>query len=47
MGEIAASTLLDWIEEREDYRPEILIEPELVVRKSTAPAPVEIKLVAK
>jgi DNA-binding LacI/PurR family transcriptional regulator len=45
MGEIAASTLLDWIEGREDYRPEILIEPELVVRKSTAP--VEIKLAAK
>jgi LacI family transcriptional regulator len=47
MGEIAASTLLDWIEGREAYKPEILIEPQLVVRQSTARAPVELKLVAK
>jgi len=38
MGQIAASTLLDWIEERQTYTPEILIEPELVVRKSSGPA---------
>jgi DNA-binding LacI/PurR family transcriptional regulator len=38
MGEIAARTLIDQIEGREEYLPEILIEPELVVRKSTAAA---------
>jgi DNA-binding LacI/PurR family transcriptional regulator len=38
MGEIAARTLIDQIEGREKYLPEILIEPELVVRKSTAAA---------
>jgi DNA-binding LacI/PurR family transcriptional regulator len=37
MGEIAARTLLDRIEERVKYVPEISVEPELVVRKSTAP----------
>jgi LacI family transcriptional regulator len=47
MGQIAAETLLDWIEQREAYQPEILIEPELVVRKSTATAPAELKLVAR
>jgi DNA-binding LacI/PurR family transcriptional regulator len=36
MGEIAARTLLDRIEERAKYVPEIAIEPELVVRRSTA-----------
>lgn len=35
MGEIAARTLLDQIEERAKYVPEIAIEPELVVRRST------------
>jgi DNA-binding LacI/PurR family transcriptional regulator len=40
MGEIAARTLLNRIEHAEDYVPEIAIEPELVVRKSTAIAPV-------
>jgi LacI family transcriptional regulator len=37
MGEIAARTLLERIEGRIKYVSEILIEPELVVRKSTAP----------
>jgi len=36
MGEIAARTLLDQIEGRVKYAPEIAIEPELVVRRSTA-----------
>jgi LacI family transcriptional regulator len=35
MGEIAASTLLDRIEERGDYLPEIAVEPEFVIRQST------------
>jgi DNA-binding LacI/PurR family transcriptional regulator len=38
MGEIAASALLSRIEEHEDWVPEIVIEPELVVRNSTATA---------
>lgn len=37
MGEIAARTLLDRIEGRAKYVAEIAIQPELVVRKSTAP----------
>ena len=37
MGRIAAQTLLDRIEERSEYVQEIAIEPELVVRKSSAP----------
>jgi DNA-binding LacI/PurR family transcriptional regulator len=36
MGAIAARTLLDQIEGRMKYVPEITIEPELVVRESTA-----------
>ena len=40
MGEIAARTLLNRIEHPEDYVPEIAIEPELVVRRSTAIASV-------
>ena len=36
MGEIAARTLLDRIEGRMEYVPEIAIEPELVVRRSSA-----------
>jgi len=36
MGEIAARTLLDRIEGRAKYVPEIAVEPELVVRQSTA-----------
>jgi len=39
MGEIAASTLLDQIEKRSEYVPEIAIEPEFVVRRSTGAAP--------
>jgi DNA-binding LacI/PurR family transcriptional regulator len=37
MGRIAAQALLDRIEDRAEFVPEIAIEPELVVRKSTAP----------
>ena len=37
MGRIAAQTLLDRIEERAPFVPEIAIEPELAVRASTAP----------
>jgi DNA-binding LacI/PurR family transcriptional regulator len=39
MGEIAARTLVNRIEEREDWVAEIAIEPEFVVRNSTARAP--------
>ena len=39
MGEVAAQTLLQRIEGQQDYLPEIAIEPELVVRESTANAP--------
>jgi LacI family transcriptional regulator len=49
MGEIAARTLLNRIENSEPYVAEITIEPEFVVRSSTAPArknrkPGELKL---
>ena len=37
MGEIAAHTLLDRIENRMTFVPEITVKPELVVRDSTAP----------
>jgi LacI family transcriptional regulator len=37
MGELAARTLLDTIEDRSKYVPEIKVRPELVVRRSTAP----------
>jgi DNA-binding LacI/PurR family transcriptional regulator len=39
MGEVAAQSLLERIEGKEDYPSEIAIEPELVVRESTALAP--------
>jgi LacI family transcriptional regulator len=39
MGQIAAQTVVDQIEGRGEYVPEIAIEPELVVRESTGPAP--------
>jgi DNA-binding LacI/PurR family transcriptional regulator len=39
MGEIAAQTLLDRIEGRKDYPAQIAIEPVLVVRETTGPAP--------
>jgi len=42
MGEIAARTLLDRIENRNAYVPEIAIEPEFVIRKSTAPPRKEV-----
>ena len=38
MGEVAAQTLLERIEGKKEYPPEIAIEPELVVRESTAQA---------
>jgi len=38
MGEIAARTLLDRIEKRSEYVPEIAIEPQLVIRESTGKA---------
>jgi len=37
MGRIAAETLIDRIEDRAVFQPEIAVEPELVVRASTAP----------
>ena len=39
MGQIAAKTVVDWIEGVGEYVPEIAIEPEFVVRQSTGPAP--------
>jgi LacI family transcriptional regulator len=39
MGQVAAQTLLERIAGRDDYPSEIAIEPELVVRESTAKAP--------
>jgi len=39
MGEVAAQTLLDRIEAKKEYPSEIAIEPEIVVRESTATAP--------
>ena len=38
MGHIAAETLLERIEDRGEFKAEIAVEPELVVRKSTGPA---------
>jgi DNA-binding LacI/PurR family transcriptional regulator len=43
MGEIAARTLLEQIEKRSDYVPEIAIEPEFVIRESTANATILVK----
>lgn len=39
MGQIAAQTVIDQIEGRGEYVPEIAIEPEFIVRASTGPAP--------
>jgi LacI family transcriptional regulator len=39
MGQIAAQTVIEQIEERGTYQPEIAIEPEFVVRESSGPAP--------
>jgi len=38
MGQIAARTVIEQIEGRGEYLPEIAIEPEFVVRESTGPA---------
>jgi DNA-binding LacI/PurR family transcriptional regulator len=39
MGQIAAKTLIDQIEGKAEYVPEIAIEPEFITRASTGPAP--------
>jgi DNA-binding LacI/PurR family transcriptional regulator len=39
MGQVAAQTLLERIESDQEYPEEIAIEPELVIRESTAAAP--------
>ena len=39
MGQIAAKTVIDRIEGKAAFQAEIVIEPELVVRSSTGPAP--------
>jgi len=39
MGQIAAQTVVDQIEGRGEYVPEIPIEPDFVERASTGPAP--------
>jgi DNA-binding LacI/PurR family transcriptional regulator len=39
MGQLAARTLLDQIEKRTSYVPEIAVEPKLIVRQSTWKAP--------
>jgi DNA-binding LacI/PurR family transcriptional regulator len=39
MGQIAAQTVIERIEERGTYTPEIAIAPEFVVRESSGPAP--------
>ena len=39
MGKIAAQTLIERIEGRGDYEPEIAIEPEFVARESSGPVP--------
>jgi DNA-binding LacI/PurR family transcriptional regulator len=39
MGQIAAQTLIDRIEKRGTYQPEIAIEPEFVARESSGPVP--------
>jgi LacI family transcriptional regulator len=39
MGQIAAKTLIEQIEGRAKFQAEIVIEPELIVRASTGPAP--------
>ena len=41
MGQIAAQTVIDRIEERGEYLQEIAIEPEFVVRESTGAAPTQ------
>lgn len=43
MGEIAARTILNRIENRSGYIPEIAIEPQFIVRQSTGPAPRDLQ----
>ncbi len=40
MGYLAARSLIERIEEKAEYQPELVIEPELIVRASSGPAPV-------
>src|SRR5712664_277933 len=42
MGQIAAQTVVDLIEGRGEYEPEIAIEPEFVIRQSTGPAAIRL-----
>jgi LacI family transcriptional regulator len=42
MGQIAAETVVNQIEGRGEYAPEIAIEPEFVPRASSGPAPARI-----
>lgn len=44
MGQIAAQTLIERIEQGGSYRPEIAIEPEFVVRESSGAAPQKLIL---
>jgi DNA-binding LacI/PurR family transcriptional regulator len=39
MGQIAAKSLIDQLEGKGKFQPEIVVEPELIVRASTGPAP--------
>ncbi len=39
MGQIAAKTLIDRIENKAEYQSEIVVKPELIVRSSTCPPP--------
>jgi len=43
MGQIAAQTVVDQIEGRGEYMPEIAIEPEFVARASTTAAPAQTR----
>ena len=43
MGQLAARTLLDQLEKRTSYVPEIAVEPKLIVRQSTWKAPSKLE----
>jgi DNA-binding LacI/PurR family transcriptional regulator len=47
MGEIAARSVLNQIKNSEEFVPEILIEPEFVVRKSTGNASLQLSSCGK
>ncbi|ABF40688.1 transcriptional regulator, LacI family [Candidatus Koribacter versatilis Ellin345] len=47
MGMIAAQTVVDQIEGKSEYVPEIVVEPELVVRSSTAPVSAHNRVVTQ